>query len=78
LLAALASPLGRAYMDWSAMPVLDVSQATEPGEPTFVMFRDARFLSGYSILGDRVPLTGIVELDARRHVVSQSMDGRIE
>jgi len=78
LIAAQASPLGRAYMDWSAMPVLDISKATEPGEPTFVMFRDARFLSGFSFLSDRIPLTGIVELDSRRHVVSQSMDGRVE
>jgi inner membrane protein len=78
LLAAMASPLGRAYMDWSAMPVIDVSKATEPGEPTVVLFRDARFLGGFAFLGDRTPLSGIVELDARRHVVSQSMDGRLE
>ena len=78
LVAALGSPLGRAYMDWSAMPVLDVSKATEPGEPTFVMFRDARFLGGFSLFGDRIPLTGIVELDAQHRVVSQSMDGRVE
>jgi inner membrane protein len=78
LVAAQASPLGRAYMDWAAMPVLDVSKATEPGEPTVVIFRDARFLSGFSMLGDRIPLTGIVELDMRRHVASQSLDGRFE
>jgi inner membrane protein len=78
LLAAQASRLGRAYMDWSAMPVIDVSKATEPGESTVVIFRDARFLGGFSFLGDRIPLTGIVELDASRHVVSQSMDGREE
>jgi inner membrane protein len=78
LTAAQASALGRAYMDWSAMPVIDVSKATEPGEPTLVMFRDARFMGGMSFLGDRIPLTGIVELDTHRHVVSQSMDGRVE
>jgi len=78
LVAAMASQLGRVYTDWSSMPVIDVSIATEPGEPTFVMFRDARFMGGMSFLGDRIPLTGIVELDARRHVVSQSMDGREE
>jgi len=78
LVAAQASALGRAYMDWSAMPVIDVSKATEPGEPTLVMFRDARFMGGMSFLGDRIPLTGIVELDTRRHVVSQSMDDRVE
>jgi len=78
LIAGESSPLGRAYMDWSAMPVLDVSKATEPGEPTIVIFRDARFMGGYSMFGDRIPLTGIVELDARSHVVSQSMDGRVE
>jgi inner membrane protein len=79
LLAAMASPLGRAYLDWSAMPVIDVSKATEPGEPTVVIFRDARFMGGgFSFLGDRVPLTGVVELDARRHVTGQSMDGRLE
>ena len=78
LVAAQASSLGRAYMDWSAMPVMDVSKATEPGEPTVVIFRDARFLGGMSFLGDRTPLTGIVELDTRNHVVSQSMDGREE
>jgi inner membrane protein len=78
LIAAQASPLGRAYMDWSAMPVLDVSNATEPGEPTVVIFRDARFLGGFSVFGDRIPLTGIVELDVYRHVTSQSMDGHLE
>jgi len=60
------------------MPVIDVSKATEPGEPTLVMFRDARFMGGMSFLGDSIPLTGIVELDTHRHVVSQSMDGHVE
>jgi inner membrane protein len=78
LIAAQASSLGSAYMDWSAMPVLDVNNATEPGEPTVVIFRDARFLGGFSVFGDRIPLTGVVELDAHRHVASQSMDGHLE
>ena len=78
LVAAMGSPLGRVYMDWSAMPVIDVGKATEPGEPTVIMFRDARFLSGFAFLGDHTPLTGMVELDAHHHVVSQSLDGRIE
>jgi hypothetical protein len=60
------------------MPILDVSKATEPGEPTVVIFRDARFLGGFSMFGDLTPLTGIVELDAHRRVASQSMDGRLE
>ena len=80
VLAAEGSKLGRVYMDWSPMPIV---QVTKPdGEPgvvdTVVTFRDPRFMNGW--LGDagRQPLMGTVELDAAGRVVRETMDGRVE
>ena len=80
VLAAEESKLGRVYMDWSPMPIV---QVTKPdGEPgvvdTVVTFRDPRFMSGW--LGDagRQPLMGTVELDAAGRVVRETLDGRVE
>jgi inner membrane protein len=87
VLAAERSKLGRAYMDWSPMPFVEVTKADsdlatngeEPGTAaTVVTFRDPRFLGGRLGETGRQPLTGTVELDAAGHVVRQTMDGRVE
>ena len=87
LVAAEGSPLGRAYLDWSSMPFLEVtrkeqgmlrapddSQAAEVA----VRFRDPRFLGNMIWLhsGSRTPLTGTVELDGNGTVLRQQMDGK--
>ena len=87
LLAAEASPLGRAYLDWSPMPFIDMergarpdgSSATQIGQ-SVVTFRDPRFMGESSLLhfSRRTPLTGTVELDAGNHVVRQTMDGKVQ
>ncbi len=80
VLAAEGSKLGRVYMDWSPMPIVQVTQSDSgPGAADRVVsFRDPRFMSGW--LGDagRQPLTGTVELDAAGRVVRQTLDGRVE
>jgi inner membrane protein len=87
VLAAERSKLGRAYMDWSPMPFVEVTKAdrelaADGGESsaaaTVVTFRDPRFLGGRLRETGRQPLTGTVELDAADHVVRQTMDGRVE
>ena len=90
ILAAERSKLGRVYMDWSPMPFLEVTRAdtaltsdsAESGErgvaTTLVTFRDPRFLGGRLRETGRQPLTGTVELDAGKHVVRQTFDGRDE
>jgi len=87
VLAAERSKLGRAYMDWSSMPFVEVTKAdsavaADGGElsiaATVVTFRDPRFLGGRLAETGRQPLTGTVELDAAGHVVRQTMDGRVE
>jgi inner membrane protein len=86
---AEASPLGRAYMDWSPMPIVDVSQpkdgtaAEDSGDPgaaglTVVSFRDPRFMGGWMQENRHSVLTGTVWLDWAGRVVRQSMDGRTE
>jgi inner membrane protein len=85
VLAAEASPLGRAYIDWSPMPLVqagmpwtgesaDSVERAAPGETT-VTFRDPRFMRPDS-LGSA--LTGRVKLDAAGRVVGEEMDGRKE
>jgi inner membrane protein len=87
VVAAEGSKLGRAYMDWSPMPFVEVTKADRelasdgrgPGAiGTVVTFRDPRFLGGR--LGDagRQPLVGTVDLDGGNHVVRETMDGREE
>jgi inner membrane protein len=91
VLRAQASPLGRAYMDWSPMPIVTVDQPFEgpsadsveapvPASSTTVTFRDPRFLGGidWLHLGGGTPLTARVTLDARGRVLRQSLDGRTE
>lgn len=84
--AAEGSKLGRAYMDWSPMPFVEVTKADSDlaseggsgGATTVVTFRDPRFLGGRMAETGRQPLTGTVELDAGGRVIRQSMDGRVE
>jgi inner membrane protein len=89
LLIAEASPLGRAYLDWSPMPILSVSQpnngleAAASGDPdaaglTVVTFRDPRFMGGWMRDNRRSALTATVSLDAKGRVVRQTLDGRTE
>jgi inner membrane protein len=73
---AAASPLGRAYLDWSPMPFL--SEMPTPTGGHLITFQDPRFLGGRLADFSRAPLTGTVTLDPRGHVVAQTMDGRSE
>jgi inner membrane protein len=91
LLAAEASPLGRAYLDWSSLPFITITQASSttglddlgdtlaPGH-TIVQFADPRFMGDALLLhtSRHTPLTGTVELNAANRVVKQSMDGRVQ
>jgi len=88
LRAAEATQLGRAYLDWSPMPVITITPVSELGLDdngnrlsaghTLVTFADPRFMGEVPILhaSGRTPLTGTVELDAANHVVSEAMDGK--
>jgi len=89
VLAAEASPLGRGYLDWSPMPIVDASQplsavdAAASGDPdatglTVVTFRDPRFMGGWLLENHHPVLIGTVWLDSAGRVVRQSMDGRSE
>ena len=89
VLEAERSPLGRAYIDWSPMPIMDVSTpnngvaAEASGDPdargqTVVTFRDPRFMGGWMRSSGHSALTGAVTLDAAGRVVRQTMDGRAE
>jgi inner membrane protein len=77
VLAAEASPLGRAFIDWSSMPLVDAIQP-EPFAPTRVIFRDPRFMGDVPMLRSEAhtPLTAVVEVDSHNRVVGQIMDGR--
>ncbi len=86
-LTAERSKLGRAYMDWSPMPFVEVTKAdsalgSDGGESSaaarVVTFRDPRFMGGRPGDTGRQPLTGTVELDAAGHVLRQTMDGHTE
>jgi inner membrane protein len=93
LVAAEGSPLGRAYLDWSPMPLLSadssrgaLEQATNgTDEPaplggTVVTFRDPRFMGVLLLHSERgaSPLSGVVVLDQQNKVVLQSLDGHVE
>jgi len=82
VLAALASPLGRAYMDWSPMPIIEVSDAdgSDMGVAglTVVSFRDPRFMGGWMRDNFHTALSATVTVDAAGRVVRQAMDGRVE
>lgn len=91
--AAESSQLGRAYLDWSPMPILTVDSSAAaveqaasianidaPPGGTVVMFRDPRFMGVLPWLsGNRTPpLTGTVVLDHAQHLVLQSMGGHTQ
>jgi len=88
ILAAERSKLGRVYLDWSPMPILDVtkpdSQLAGEGRQdgntaaNVVTFRDPRFMGGWLREAGRSALTGTVSLNAAGQVVRESMDGRVE
>ena len=90
VLTAERTRLRRAYLDWSPMPIFDVSKpnsalaAAASGDPddddhlTVVTFRDPRFMGGWMRSMGRTALTGAVSLDAAGHVVRQTLDGRTE
>lgn len=81
---AMATKLGKAYMDWSPMPIVTMDRSggddAVPPSGTVVLFRDPRFMGGIDWLhmGGRTPLRGTVTLDAQGRVVEQAMDGRVE
>ncbi|HTV09388.1 MAG TPA: metal-dependent hydrolase [Candidatus Aquilonibacter sp.] len=93
IVAAEESPLGRAYLDWSPMPILSaddsrgaLEQATAgadepaPVGGTVVTFRDPRFMGVLLLQQENgsSPLTGVVVLDQQNKVVLESMDGHVE
>jgi inner membrane protein len=90
VIAAQGSPLGRAYMDWSAMPFITESR---PGDPergasedaasvglTVVTFTDPRFILDIPVMSSRAKtaLMGTVSLDAQGRVVEQTMGGKTQ
>jgi inner membrane protein len=89
-LLAERTRLGRTYLDWSPMPIVDVSQpnpalaAAINGDSdsddglTVVTFRDPRFMGGWMRAMGRSALTGTVAINGAGHVVRQSMDGKVE
>jgi inner membrane protein len=85
VLAAEGSKLGRVYMDWSPMPIVQVTRPESGPEAggaeavdKVVTFRDPRFMQGWMGDAGRQPLVGTVELDATGKVVRQTLDGRVE
>lgn len=85
VLAAEGSKLGRAYMDWSPMPFVEVNRELPTENPegnrdasTVVTFRDPRFMGGWMGSPARSALSGTVTLNAAGKVVQQTMGGRVE
>ncbi|HVG27958.1 MAG TPA: hypothetical protein VM865_10160, partial [Acidobacteriaceae bacterium] len=93
ILAAQATPLGRAYLDWSPMPILTVDRSPgafeqvaaeheQPASPggVVVTLLDPRFMGVLPWLSRQpsTPLTGTILLDRQRQPVLQVMDGRAE
>lgn len=93
ILAAEASQLGRAYLDWAPMPILsaDTSRAAveqamadaenaAPAGGTVVTFRDPRFMGvlPWQSRSGSSPLSGLVVLDPQNRVVFQEISGHAE
>jgi inner membrane protein len=89
VLIAERSRLGRAYLDWSPMPIVDVSKPdsnlaasgggdTDDASLTIVSFRDPRFMGGWMHDLGRTDLTGEVAVDPAGHVVRETLDGKVE
>jgi inner membrane protein len=93
LQAAEASKLGRAYLDWSPMPILTVDTSRAAVEQTMddaddappnggavITFRDPRFMGvlPWQSGSSSTPLSGVVVVNEQNRVVFQSMGGRPE
>jgi inner membrane protein len=88
VLAAQGSRLGRLYMDWSPMPIIEVMMPDDDaasersfggnGVGTVVTFRDPRFMGGWIRDAGQTPLSGAVTLDAARKVIGERMGTRVE
>ena len=90
VLAAEATPLGRAFLDWSPAPILsvtrpgggDASGDEGPGTAgeTLVTFRDPRFMGDVPFMhrGGRSPLTGTVLLGSGGKVMQEAMGDRVQ
>jgi inner membrane protein len=76
MLAAEASPLGRAYIDWSPMPYIEEQPTPDGG--VVVSFRDPRFMGGWLAAHDRSALVGTVREDSHGQVIAQSLDQKVE
>jgi inner membrane protein len=83
--AAQESPLGRAYLDWSRMPILTEEEAAPAGlvktRPLRKMtFRDPRFMGDVALLrkAGATPLMGVVTVDDSGQVVRQTLGGSRE
>lgn len=66
-LAAKRSYLGRVYLDWARYPITETQQSDRG---YVVFFRDLRY---EDLTGRRSPLSAHVELDAKMHVIAESM-----
>ncbi|SEG61597.1 inner membrane protein [Bryocella elongata] len=75
--AALASPLGRVYIDWSSAPLLEQEQPDEAGRIA-VTLTDLRFVGDIPFMNreGHSPLSGEIVLDRQNRVIDQSLDGR--
>jgi hypothetical protein len=75
--AAEATRLGRVYLDWSSVPLLEQSEPDAAGNVT-VTFSDLRFAEGIPFLQQNgsPTLTGNVVVDARGRVLDEIFDGR--
>ena len=75
--AALASPLGRVYLDWSSAPLVQQDQPDEAGRVS-VTLTDLRFVGDIPFMNreGHSPLSGEIVLDRQGHVLDQSLDGR--
>ena len=78
--AAEGSWLGRVYMDWSMMPLVDEDGSFGPASAPYtrVRFRDMRFFSTLPLLRRRhhAPLSGVVTVAPDGQIDSMELDGR--
>ncbi len=89
LLAAQNTRLGRVYLDWSAMPMIRLTDGVPPGfqiEPVIpvgtqtVTFSDLRFAGDLPFLdqSDRPPLSGQLIMGSGNLPLAEGMDGRFD
>lgn len=83
VLAAQGSPLGRAFMDWSALPAISQDDPDAAGR-VLVRFEDLRFLNGLADLlpstedGSAIPLAAEIVVDRNGRVIDQISGGKSE